>query len=339
MTMNKEELRKSLEAAGAIDAFGREVRVARAPVVVARDDGDTDNGERKLQGYAAMFNSETIIGGWYQFRETIQPGAFTKTIKEADVRHLFNHDPNWVLGRNKAGTLRLSEDVNGLAYDVDLNMNDPQAMSVAEKVERGDVNQSSFAFVVIKEQWEEPDDPEGGELPLRTILEAKLYDTSTVTYPAYEDTTALISSASARSALDALGINSTSIRSIANEEFNPDLAPALREVAQRAEQLAVACEGETCPRAAEEAPGEAEERAAEEAPVVEEPIAAAEEAQPVEEQQERTVTQLTIIIDSKGEVTEVTTSSEDDTWQKQRRKELFVREHDIKNQAAKALTR
>ena len=50
----------------------------------------------------------------------IAPGAFRKTIQESDVRALFNHDPNFVLGRNKAGTLRLYEDGDGLGYEVDL---------------------------------------------------------------------------------------------------------------------------------------------------------------------------------------------------------------------------
>jgi len=251
---------------GPKDFMGREVRVTKDATIEMREE---DDSTPKLRGYAAMFNRETVIGWWFKFRESIAPGAFTKTVQEADVRHLFNHDPNWVLGRNKSGTLRLIEDNIGLQYDVDLNMKDPQAVTVRETVARGDVNQSSFAFIIMRELWEEPDDPDGGELPKRTILEAKLFDTSTVTYPAYEDTTALIAGSARGAALRSLGLEDEIIQVIANERFTPDAAQALRSVAQHAAELADRCEdGEPCPRAAEEAPavGTADEPADEESP-------------------------------------------------------------------------
>lgn len=253
------------------DIFGHPVRVTKKAEISVRavEDEDGETGEFRLQGYAAKFNRETVIGWWYKFRETIAPGAFTKTIGEADVRHLFNHDPNWVLGRNKSGTLILGEDKVGLSYDVELNSRDPQAVTVRETVLRGDVDQSSFAFIILRELWEEPDDPDGGELPLRTILEAKLFDTSTVTYPAYEDTTALIASGARSAILRQLGVTDELAGQIANERFTPDAADALRSVAQQAEELAARCEdGAPCPRAAEKAPadGTADEPADEESP-------------------------------------------------------------------------
>ena len=143
----------------------------------------SDGGGHTLVGHAAVFNTETTIAGL--FREMIAPGSFRKTIKESDVRALFNHDPNLVLGRNKAGTLRLYEDGDGLGYEVDLP--DTQAArDVYALIERGDVSQSSFAFKVIKEQRSDPE--EGQSLPLFVVKEARLYDVSPVTYPAYDAT-------------------------------------------------------------------------------------------------------------------------------------------------------
>ncbi|HHW13481.1 MAG TPA: hypothetical protein GXX28_00935, partial [Firmicutes bacterium] len=68
--------------------------------------------KRTIVGHAAVFDTITDLG-WFQ--ERVARGAFAESIRVDDVRALFNHDPNIVLGRNKAGTLRLSEDETGLA--------------------------------------------------------------------------------------------------------------------------------------------------------------------------------------------------------------------------------
>lgn len=154
-----------------------ERRAIASPVEYRKDDETP-----KLGGYAAVFGSVTEIAGL--FREQIAPGAFTEAVDRDDVRALFNHDANFVLGRTKAGTLRLSEDKKGLRYDVDPP--DTQwARDLMVSVQRGDVSQSSFAFEVTEESWEYG---ERGEMPTRTITKARLYDVSPVTYPAYEAT-------------------------------------------------------------------------------------------------------------------------------------------------------
>jgi len=148
----------------------------------------TDGQPKKIVGYAAVFNSITDIGGY--FREQIAPGAFADAIGSDDVRALFNHDSNFVLGRNTAGTLVLREDDKGLAFEV--TPPDTQwAKDLMASIDRGDVTQCSFAFRARKEEWDESD-PKA--LPLRTLLRCDLSDVSIVTYPAYEDTSAALRS-------------------------------------------------------------------------------------------------------------------------------------------------
>lgn len=151
---------------------------------------ETKDGKNKISGYAAVFNSlSEDLGG---FREKIRPGAFAEAIESDDVRALWNHDPNHVLGRNRAGTLKLEEDSNGLHYEIDIP--DAQwAKDLAESIRRGDVSQSSFGFWVDTDEWKR----EGGEV-VRELIKVKLFDVSPVTFPAYPAT-----SVSARSILDA----------------------------------------------------------------------------------------------------------------------------------------
>jgi HK97 family phage prohead protease len=154
----------------------REVRAIGKLEVRAAVDGSP----RKIGGYASMFNSPTEIGGY--FMEQVAPGAFTAAIGRDDVRALFNHDPNYVIGRTINKTLELSEDDKGLIWEA--SPPDTQwARDLVASIDRGDVSQCSFGFVVTKETWDET-----GDVPMRTIQEVELYDVSPVTYPAYEDT-------------------------------------------------------------------------------------------------------------------------------------------------------
>lgn len=148
--------------------------------VATRAEGNTE--KVVVEGYGALFDVEADL---YWFREIIRPGAFAGTLKTADVRALFNHDPNLVLGRNKAGTLRLREDARGLRYDFDPPAT-AAANDVVELLRRGDVTQSSFGFRTLKDRWTFGDDP--NEPALRELLEVELFDVSPVTFPAYPDT-------------------------------------------------------------------------------------------------------------------------------------------------------
>src|SRR5262245_47373863 len=141
-----------------------------------------DDGEKgmRVRGHAAVFNqkSEEIFG----FREIILPGAFKNTIKNADVRALWNHDPNFVLGRNKNGTLTLREDKVGLVSEIDF----PEttfARDIFQSIKRGDVDQMSFGFRTVTDNWR----MEKGET-VRELVEVQLFDVSPVTFPAYPQT-------------------------------------------------------------------------------------------------------------------------------------------------------
>lgn len=181
---------KSLEQLDAEARGGEMERRFQRGTVELRDDGDAD-AQPKLRGYAAVFNEETMIGGaQWGFREQIAPGAFADAIQTDDVRALFNHDDNQVLGRTKSGTLRLVEDDTGLKYEID----PPDTVvgrDVVNLVSRGDIDGSSFAFRVIEDQWEYPQAKSPNvpaPRPLRTVLKVELYDVSPVTYPAYPQT-------------------------------------------------------------------------------------------------------------------------------------------------------
>lgn len=134
----------------------------------------------KITGYAAVFGkrSEELWG----FYEVVEPGAFTEAIQQDDVRALWNHDPNYVLGRNKAGTLTLREDDHGLYIEID-PPDTTWARDLVTSIRRGDVTQMSFGFRVVSERWERKDDD-----VIRYVEKVKLYDVSPVTYPAYPDT-------------------------------------------------------------------------------------------------------------------------------------------------------
>lgn len=158
---------------------------------------NTGDGVMRLSGYAAVFNSETVIGG--MFREVVKPGAFKKTIKDkADVRALFNHDRNIVLGRTKNGTLALAEDDKGLRIDIELP-DTQQAKDLYRQIERGDIDQMSFGFNVVKDSWTRASND--SELPLRELRELRLFDVSPVTFPAYATT-----EIQARSLVESAGI-------------------------------------------------------------------------------------------------------------------------------------
>ena len=136
-------------------------------------------GHSMIAGHAAVFNSlSEDLGG---YREQIAPGAFAAALG-GDVRCLFNHDPNLLLGRTLSGTLRLAEDKIGLAIECDLP-DTAQARDLMELMKRGDITQMSFGFRVLNDVWAMADGN-----PIRTLQAVELFDVSPVTFPAYPQT-------------------------------------------------------------------------------------------------------------------------------------------------------
>ena len=158
-----------------IDMKNKEIRTIDVQDLELRMDGD----KQTVVGYGAVFNSmSNDLGG---FREYISPEAFEGRMED-DVRFLFNHDPNYVLARTTNGTLRMSVDEKGLRYEADMP-NTSTARDLVELLKNGTVNQSSFAFIVEDDSWEVKDG-----INIRTINKvSRLYDLSSVVYPAYSE--------------------------------------------------------------------------------------------------------------------------------------------------------
>lgn len=146
---------------------------------------DETEHEVKFTGYAAVFNSFSVdFGGW---KELIRAGAFSKSLsKNPDVRFLINHG-DLPLARTSSGTMTLMEDKRGLLVEARLDNSDPDVRRLMPKMKRGDIDQMSFAFRTIEDNWRR----EPG-LDIRELHEVDINDgdVSIVTYPAYQATEA-----------------------------------------------------------------------------------------------------------------------------------------------------
>jgi len=179
---------------------GREVRVEQRgsdPPIIA--------------GYGAVYyvagdaGTEYDLFGDGTLMERLMPGCFDRACRECDVRALFNHDPNLILGRNVAGTMTLAADARGLRYEIRVDPDAPLAQGVLSAIRRGDVSGSSFAFTVVREQYVKP--TQKGQPYVREIYDVQLYDVGPVVYPAYDGTTTAVraagDTAEARAAFEA----------------------------------------------------------------------------------------------------------------------------------------
>lgn len=159
-----------------------ETRVFHLSDLEVRAEGDA---APEFSGYAAIFNEETEL--WPGFREKVAPGAFSKTLRERDdVVLLFNHDSDTVLASTKARSLDLAEDEIGLRVRATLDPADVDTQRVVPKMKRGDIDQMSFGFQTISDEFLNNEDG----TTLRTLKEVKLWDVSVVTWPAYPGTEA-----------------------------------------------------------------------------------------------------------------------------------------------------
>lgn len=159
-----------------MDRATRQVRSASSKFET-REEGN----ELKIEGYFAVFNS--IYQIFDDLSESVAPGAFDDTLGD-DIRALINHDSSLVLGRNTAHTLDLRQDEHGLWGSITINPNDQDAMNLYARVQRGDVDQCSFGFDILSEDYDVRED---GSVHW-TIKKVRLYEVSVCTFPAYEET-------------------------------------------------------------------------------------------------------------------------------------------------------
>lgn len=142
-----------------------------------------ESGKRIIEGHAAVFDSwSETLGGMFPFKEIVRQGAFAESIQKDDILALFNHDPNYVLGRNKAGTLELTEDEVGLCVRI-LPPDTGWARDLQTSIDRGDISQMSIGFVVEEDEWST-----ANGIDTRELKRVQLFDVSPVTYPAYTAT-------------------------------------------------------------------------------------------------------------------------------------------------------
>lgn len=143
-----------------------------------------ENGKRRLEGYFAVFDQPyEVYPGWI---ETIAPGAFSRALASGqDVKVLWNHNPDIVLGSTGNKTADLREDQRGLFGGTDINEQDQDAKNAYARIDRGDVNGCSFGFEVsrMEESWDED-----GTYRTRILEVSPLYEVSPCTFPAYTQT-------------------------------------------------------------------------------------------------------------------------------------------------------
>ena len=156
----------------------KEIRMLPLQELRVNEENTTD-----IIGHAAVFDSwSETLGGLFPFKEIVRKGAFKESITKDDIRALFNHDPNYVLGRNKAGTLSLAEDDIGLRVVI-TPPNTTWAKDLVESIRRGDISQMSIGFIVLDDAWGTNDG-----VDTREIKKVQLFDVSPVTFPAYAET-------------------------------------------------------------------------------------------------------------------------------------------------------
>lgn len=162
-----------------VKVIDRTMRQSRSAVSEFQTRAD-ESGGMFISGYFSVFNSVYEI--WPGATESISETAFDGALSD-DIRCLIDHETRLVLGRNKAGTLTLKTDSRGLWGEVRINPADQDAVNLYERVKRGDVDQCSFGFDILDEEFEDR-----GSAVHWTIKKVKLYEVSVVTFPAYEDT-------------------------------------------------------------------------------------------------------------------------------------------------------
>ena len=151
---------------------------------------------KAIEGYAAVYyregEPETEYQIWSDFIERLMPGCFDSALERGDdARALFDHESSKLLGRVSSGTCELRADDVGLWFSVPYDPDDPDHVTVAAKIRRGDLSGCSFAMGAISADWsEQPMESDPDRIvSIRNITDiGQLWDVGPVTYPAYEAT-------------------------------------------------------------------------------------------------------------------------------------------------------
>ena len=154
---------------------------------------------KSIEGYGAVFYNASDPGTeyrlWDNYYARIMPVCVARAIREDDVRSMFNHDANQLLGRrqfNDSDTLRLSVDATGLRYEIDIDPDDPTHQNLIPKLRTGKVSGASFMFEVTRRSWLEEERGEGDNkrtVDVVQIEEVRLWEVGPVVFPAYESAT------------------------------------------------------------------------------------------------------------------------------------------------------
>ena len=141
----------------------------------------TDDGKMLVTGYAAVFESLSVP--LWGFREKIRAGAFKNTITKNNIRALWNHNRDFVLGSMGNGSLKLSEDDKGLRFELDI-ADTQMGRDAFTSIGRRDVDGVSFSFSAVKQEWDESNPAD----VIRTLVEVECDEISPTAFPAYEET-------------------------------------------------------------------------------------------------------------------------------------------------------
>ncbi len=175
----------------------------------------SENDKRMITG-VIPYNKESSDMG---FVETIKPGAFTNSIKEGDVRALWNHDPKYILGRLSSGSLRFQDKADGLHFEIDVPESRQYALDAYDVVKSGDAEGVSFGFRVVKDTWTD----EEGEPLKRDLLEVVLREVSiAVTFPAYPDSKAQARDFNEATGLDLSRLAKTMVRACNHKDITEE---------------------------------------------------------------------------------------------------------------------
>lgn len=149
---------------------------------------EDDDNEIVLEGYASTFEEYDMYGGPknYGWTERIDPKAFDVTLREKPDLHLLINHAGMPLARTKSGNLDLKSDKTGLKVVARLDKRDPEVQSLSVKMERGDMDEMSFAFRVKAQEWKAADGFDDDNQSYRTITEVSLHkgDVSVVNWGA-----------------------------------------------------------------------------------------------------------------------------------------------------------